>query len=105
MNRLAIEKRAQIINALVEGNSIRATCRLTGACKDAVLKLIRDMGAACATHHYATVRAVQIRRVQCDERQKRRENFKTAHYLRSEGNQYTTKHTKAHEGNPATGPS
>jgi hypothetical protein len=32
MNRLPIAKRAQIINALVEGDSIRATCRLTGAC-------------------------------------------------------------------------
>ena len=67
MNRLPIEKRAQIINALVEGNSIRATCRLTGACKDAVLKLIRDMGWACAAHHNATVRGIKIRRVQCDE--------------------------------------
>lgn len=67
MNRLTIEKRAQIVNALVEGNSIRATCRLTGACKDAVLKLIRDMGAACAAFHNAAVRGVAVQRVQCDE--------------------------------------
>ncbi len=67
MNRLSIEKRAQIVNALVEGNSIRATCRLTGACKDAVLKLIPDMGAACAAFHNATVRQVRVQRVQCDE--------------------------------------
>lgn len=67
MNRLPIEKRAQIVNALVEGNSIRATCRLTGACKDAVLKLIRDMGAACAAFHNAAVRGLQVERVQCDE--------------------------------------
>ena len=57
----------QIVNALVEGNSIRATCRLTGACKDAVLKLIRDMGAACAAFHNTTVRSVKVQRVQCDE--------------------------------------
>lgn len=67
MNRLSIEKRAQIVNALVEGNSIRATCRLTGASKDAVLKLIPDMGKACAEHHNRAVRNVKARRVQCDE--------------------------------------
>ena len=67
MNRLSIEKRAQIVNALVEGNSIRATCRLTGVCKDAVLKLIRDMGAACAAFHKSAVRGVAVQRVQCDE--------------------------------------
>jgi IS1 family transposase len=67
MNRLSLEKRAQIITSLVEGNSIRATCRMTGACKDAVLKRIRDMGDACALHHNATVRGVTTRRVQCDE--------------------------------------
>jgi IS1 family transposase len=67
MNRLPIEKRAQIVNALVEGNSIRATCRLTGACKDAVLKLIRDMGAACAAFHNTVVRGFKVQRVQCDE--------------------------------------
>ena len=61
MNRLFIEKRSQIVNALVEENSIRATCRLV------VLKLIRDIRAACAAHHNAAVRGVHIRRVQCDE--------------------------------------
>src|ERR1035438_10552152 len=34
MNRLSLEKRAQVVNALVEGVSIRAACRLTGVCKD-----------------------------------------------------------------------
>jgi hypothetical protein len=67
MNRLSTEKRARVVAALVEGNSIRATCRLTGACKDAVLKLIRDLGVACASHHNAAVRGVCARRVQCDE--------------------------------------
>ena len=67
MNRLSIEKRAQAVNALVEGNSIRATCRLTGVSKDAVLKLIPDMGAACAEFHNTAVRGVNAKRVQCDE--------------------------------------
>ncbi len=67
MNRLPIERRAQVVNALVEGNSIRATCRLTGVSKDAVLKLIPDMGAACEAFHNAAVRGVKVQRVQCDE--------------------------------------
>jgi IS1 family transposase len=67
MNRLSSEKRAQVIGALIEGNSIRSTVRMTGVCKDAVLKLIRDMGVACAAHHNTTVRGVSTSRVQCDE--------------------------------------
>jgi IS1 family transposase len=67
MNRLNTERRAQVVRSLVEGNSIRSTCRMTGVCKDAVLKLIRDMGAACAEFHDTAVRGVKAQRVQCDE--------------------------------------
>lgn len=67
MNRLSTEKRAQIVAALIEGNSVRGTCRLIGVCKDAVMKLIPELGAACARHHHAAVRNVQARHVQCDE--------------------------------------
>ena len=44
MNKLDIKKQAQLISALVEGNSIRATCRMTGAAKGTVLKLLADVG-------------------------------------------------------------
>ena len=67
MNRLSNEKRAQVIRSLVEGNSIRSTARMTGVSKDAILKLIPDMGTACAAFHNAAVRGVSARRVQCDE--------------------------------------
>jgi len=40
---------------------------MTGVCKDAVLKLIRDIGVVCAAHHNAAVRGVKAARVQCDE--------------------------------------
>jgi hypothetical protein len=40
MNRLSTEKRAQIIGCLVEGNSIRATARMTGAAKNTITKLL-----------------------------------------------------------------
>lgn len=67
MNRLSNQRRSQVIAALIEGNSVRATCRLTGVCKDAVLKLICDVGKACADHHNRAVRGVKTKRVQCDE--------------------------------------
>src|SRR6202041_2943327 len=67
MNRLSNERRAQVIGALIEGNSIRSTCRMTGVSKDAILKLIPDMGAACADFHNKAVRGVRVQRVQCDE--------------------------------------
>jgi len=67
MNRLSNERRVRVIQALIEGNSVRATARMTGVGKDAILKLIPDLGAACAAHHDATVRGVKTVRVQCDE--------------------------------------
>ena len=67
MNRLATEKRTAVIAALVEGTSINATCRMTGVAKHTVLKLLRDMGCACASYHNANVRNLRVRRVQCDE--------------------------------------
>jgi hypothetical protein len=42
MNKLSIERRAQIIACLVEGNSVRA--RLTNSAKVAVFKLVEDAG-------------------------------------------------------------
>lgn len=67
MNRLNVQERAKIIGCLVEGNSIRATCRMTGAAKGTVIKLLADVGAACQAFHDKHVRNVQSRRIQCDE--------------------------------------
>lgn len=67
MNRLNKTRQAQIAAALVEGNSIRSTCRMTGAALHTVLKLLRDLGSACAAYHHAQVRGLRVRRLQCDE--------------------------------------
>src|SRR5438552_10877761 len=67
MNCLSTQERAKILGCLVEGNSIRATCRMTGAAKGTVVKLLADVGAACKEFHDKNVRNVQSRRVQCDE--------------------------------------
>jgi IS1 family transposase len=67
MNQLDAATRARIVSCLVEGNSIRATCRMTGAAKGTVLKLLADIGAACREYHDKHVRGIVARRIQCDE--------------------------------------
>jgi hypothetical protein len=67
MNRLTTEKRAQIIGALVEGNSIRATCRMTGAAKNTIVKLLVDLGETCEAYQDRTFRDLTCRTVQVDE--------------------------------------
>jgi IS1 family transposase len=67
MNRLSTAKRVQVLSALVEGVSINATCRMTGAAKHTVLNLLRDMGCAAAAFHDFKVKNLRVRRLQCDE--------------------------------------
>src|SRR6202795_653885 len=67
MNRLSPEKRAQIVGALVEGNSIRATCRMTGAAKNTVTKLLVDLGTCCSVYMDRSLRDLPCQRVQVDE--------------------------------------
>ena|SRR5688572_12846471 len=67
MNRLSIEERSKILACLVDGNSIRATSRITGAAKGTILKLLDDVGSACKRYHLRHVRNVKSVRVQCDE--------------------------------------
>lgn len=67
MNQLNTTKRAQIIAALIEGNSINATCRMLGLGKHTVLRLLEDAGCACAAYHDVMVRGLRVSRAQCDE--------------------------------------
>jgi IS1 family transposase len=67
MNKLATETRALIVKALVDGVGVNAICRLTGAAKHTVLKLLCEVGEACAVYHDENVRNVKAKRVQCDE--------------------------------------
>ncbi len=67
MNKLDQKKRAQVVAALVEGNSIRAVCRMTGVAKGTVLKLLVDLGKACAEYQDRTLRNLPCKRLQCDE--------------------------------------
>jgi len=67
MNRLNIQERAKILGCMVEGNSVRARSRLTGADKKTVLRLLAEFGEACQWLHNDRVRNVKSQRVQCDE--------------------------------------
>src|SRR6266581_4954580 len=66
-NRLSLESRAKILGLLVEGNSLRAITRLTGASINTVTKLLVDLGTASAKFHNENVRNVRVRRLQWDE--------------------------------------
>jgi len=67
MNRLTTEKRAQILSALVEGNSLRSVVRMTGAAMNTVLKLLADVGTACSEYQDKVLRNLPCKRIQCDE--------------------------------------
>lgn len=66
-NILKAEKRAAVISALVEGNSINATVRMTGVAKNTILKLLVELGTVCAAYQDETLRELPCKRVQVDE--------------------------------------
>ncbi len=67
MNRLSNADRSQIIRCLVEGNSLRATCRITGFCKKAVSRLAVELGEACERFADRVFVNLKCERLQCDE--------------------------------------
>jgi IS1 family transposase len=67
MNKLSTERQAAVIRALCEGNSIRATGRITGTAKGTIQTLLRNVGAHAKNFHDRTVREVAAKRVQVDE--------------------------------------
>jgi IS1 family transposase len=67
MNQLTTERRAQVISCLVEGNSMRATSRLSGVAINTVVKLLADAGRACSVYQDKAFRELTCKRIQCDE--------------------------------------
>lgn len=67
MRKLSPEKRTAILSSLCEGSSINSTCRMTGASKVTVLRLLADAGTFCEQYHNLYVRDLQSKRVQLDE--------------------------------------
>jgi IS1 family transposase len=67
MNRLSTEKRAQVIGCLVEGMSIRATTRITGAAKNTITKLVVDLGEVCADYQDRVLVDLPCKTIEADE--------------------------------------
>jgi IS1 family transposase len=67
MNSLNIAAKKKVVAALVEGSSVRSVSRMTGHSKGAILKLLADLGTACAEYHDKHVRKLKVRRLQADE--------------------------------------
>jgi IS1 family transposase len=67
MNKLSRAERAQIIRALVEGNSIRSTARMTGAARNTITTLLVQLGTACAAYQDRKLRFLTSTRIECDE--------------------------------------
>jgi hypothetical protein len=67
MNRLSLARRTQIIGALVEGNSIRSTERMTNTHRDTIMRLMVEVGNGCAKLHNEQMQNLSCKRIQCDE--------------------------------------
>src|SRR5206468_1500454 len=67
MNRVPLARRVQIINCLVEGNSIRSTERMTGTHRDTICRLLVEVGNGCAALMDEQMRDLHCRRIEVDE--------------------------------------
>src|SRR5437667_9132404 len=67
MYKLSTEERTRIVSALVEGNSIRAVSRMSGASRNTIDKLLCELGRACSEYQDKAFRNLRCKRIQCDE--------------------------------------
>jgi IS1 family transposase len=67
MNRLPLERRAQMLSMIAEGNSLRAVSRMADVAFNTVVKLLLDVAIACEQYQDEALRGLKCKRVQCDE--------------------------------------
>lgn len=67
MNTLTLDERVRVVSALVEGNSIRSTVRMTGVSKKTVMRVLCEVGEACWTYQQLNLKNLKCERIQCDE--------------------------------------
>jgi len=67
MHKLPAAKRAQILQMLCEGSSMRSISRVVDVSINTVTRYLVIAGHACEAFHDQTVRKVKAERVQCDE--------------------------------------
>jgi IS1 family transposase len=67
MNKLSSEDRARVLHLLCEGQSIRATVRLTGVSKNTIAKLLVTAGRACMAYQDRVLINLNCKRIEVDE--------------------------------------
>jgi IS1 family transposase len=67
MNKLPADKRAQVLQMMAEGISLRAITRLTGISRTTLLKLLADAGQAFDEYQDRMLVNLQSKRIQVDE--------------------------------------
>jgi IS1 family transposase len=67
MNKLNPTDRANVVQCLTDGCSMRATSRITGVARNTVNKLLVELGAACSEHQDRVMRNLTCKRLQVDE--------------------------------------
>ena len=67
MNKISLERKAEIIRVLCEGNSIRSTARITDTAINTVIKLLREVGMACLGYQDKAMHNLTCQKLQCDE--------------------------------------
>lgn len=67
MNKLSLDRQAQIIKVLCEGNSLRSTARITGTSVNTVVKLLKEVGLVCLDYQNTIMTNLPCKKLQCDE--------------------------------------
>ena len=67
MNKLPAQKRAQVLQMMAEGVSLRAITRLTGISRTTLIKLLEDAGQAFSEYQDRVLINLPCKRVQVDE--------------------------------------
>ncbi len=66
-NFLKVDRQKMILHALLEGNSIRSTERLTGVHRDTICRLLVAFGHKCKEYMDSRLRGLTLRHVEVDE--------------------------------------
>jgi IS1 family transposase len=67
MEKLATNKRAAVLQCLIEGNSILSTSRITGAAKNTIVNLLEQAGEACSAYQDEHMMELPCKVLQLDE--------------------------------------
>lgn len=67
MNRLSSEDHTKVLHLLLEGNSLRATARISDISYNTVCKLFVDGGCVAAVYQDEVLRDLSCKRLQLDE--------------------------------------